>query len=184
MESLMGTQYFSTIDLKSSFWQVKMSEESSQYTAFTVGSMGVYVFQNAIQVVQCSGNVSVPHAELPGGLNLQFDLIYLDDIIVYSRTQDNHLTHLQAVLDRFVQHGLKLKSSKCHFFKENITYLGHKISTKGMLPAQEGIEKIANMRLPSTVTGIRKLVGAVGYFRHFNKNFACITRPLDDLTSC
>ena len=118
-------------------------------------------------------------------LNLQFTLIYLDNVIIYSRMQEYHLTHLQAVLDHFAHHGLKLKPSKCHFFKENITYLGHEISAKGMLPGQEGIQKIANMGPPpTTITGIRKFVGAVGYFHHFIKNFSRITRPLDDLTSC
>ena len=117
-------------------------------------------------------------------LNLQFTLIYLDDVIIYSRTQEDHLTSLQAVLDWFAHHGLKLKPSKCHFFKENITYLGHKISAKSTLPGQEGIKKIANIGSPTTVTGIRKFIGAVGYFRRFIKNFSHITRPLDDLTSC
>ena len=119
-----------------------------------------------------------------GELNLQFALIYLDNVIIYSRTQEDHLTHLQAVLDHFSHHGLKLKPSKCHFFKENITYLGHEISAKGMLPGQEGIQKITNMGPPTTITRIRKFVRAVGYFHCFIKNFSRIVRPLDDLTSC
>ena len=166
-------------------WQVKMSEESSQYTVFTVGSMGVYKFLrmpyglcNAPATFQCLMQNCLRE------LNLQFTLIYLNDVIVYSRMQEDHLTHLQAVLDHFAYHGLKLKPSKCHFFKENITYLGHEIPAKGMLPGQEGIKKITNMGPPTTVTGIRKFVGAVGYFRHFIKNFSRIARPLDDLTSC
>ena len=156
MESLVDARYFSTMNLKSGFWQVKMSKESRQYMAFTVGSMGVYKFLrmpyglcNAPAMFQCLMQNCL------GELNLQF-----------------------------AHHGLKLKPSKCHFFKENITYLGHKIFAKGMLPGQEGIKKIANMGPPTTVTGIRKFVGAVGYFRHFIKNFSHIARPLDDLTSC
>ena len=185
MESLVGARYFSTMDLKSGFWQVKMSEESCQYTAFTVGSMGVYEFLR-MPYGLCNAPATFQHLmqNCLRELNLQFTLIYLDNVIVYSRTQEDHLTHLQAVLDCFAHHRLKLKPSKCHFFKENITYLGHKISAKGMLPGQEGIQKIANMGPPTTVTGIRKFVGAVGYFRCFIKNFSHITRPLDDLTSC
>ena len=132
MESLVGTRYFSTMDLKSGFWQVKMSEESRQYTAFTMGSMGVYKF---LRMPYSLCNVPATFQRLMqnclGELNLQFALIYLDDVIVYSRTQEDHLTHLQAVLDCFAHHGLKLKPSKCHFFKDNITYLRHKISAKG-----------------------------------------------------
>ena len=129
MESLVGTRYFSTMDFKSRFWQVKMSEESHQYTAFTVGSMGVYEFLR-MPYGLCNAQAMFQHLmqNCLGELNLQFALIYLDDVIIYSRTQEDHLTHLQAVLDWFAYHGLKLKLSKCHFFKENITYLGHEIS--------------------------------------------------------
>ena len=185
MESLVGTRYFSTMDLKSRFWQVKMSEESCQYMAFTVGSMGMYQFLR-MHYGLCNAPAMFQHLmqNCLRELNLQFALIYLDDVIVYSRTQEDHLTCLQVVLDQFARHGLKLKLSKCHFFKENITYLGHKISAKGMLPGQEGIKKITNMGPPTTMTGIRKFIGAVGYFRHFIKNFSHITRPLDNLTSC
>ena len=185
MESLVGVRYFSTMDLKSGFWQVKMSEESCQYKAFTVGSMGVYKFLR-MPYGLCNVPATFQHLmqNCLGELNLQFALIYLDNVINYSRMREDHLTHLQAVLDWFAHHGLKLKLLKCHFFKENITYLGHEISAKGMLPGQEGIEKITNMGPPTTVTGIRKFTGAVGYFCHFIKNFSHITRPLDNLTSC
>ena len=149
MESLVGARYFSTMDLKSRFWQVKMSEESCQYIAFTVGSMGMYKFLR-MPYGLCNALATFQRLmqNCLGELDLQFTLIYLDNVIVYSRTQEDHLTCLQAVLDRFAQDGLKLKPSKCHFFKENITYLGHEISTKGMLPGQEGIKKITNMGPP------------------------------------
>ena len=150
-----------------------MSEKSSQYMAFTVGSMGMYEFLR-MPYGLCNVPAMFQHLmqNCLGELNLQFTLIYLDDVIIYSRTQEDHLTRLQAVLDHFAHHGLKLKPLKCHFFKENITYLGHEISAKGMLPGQEGIQKIANMGPPTTVTGIRKFVRAVGYFCHFIKNFS------------
>ena len=146
MESLVGARYFSTMDLKSGFWQVKMSEESHQYMAFTVGSMGVYEFFR-VPYSLCNVPATFQHLiqNCLGELNLQFTLIYLDDVIIYFRTQEDHLTHLQAVLDHFAHHGLKLKPSKCHFVKENITYLGHEISAKGMLPGQEGIQKITDI---------------------------------------
>ena len=185
VESLVGARYFSTMDLKSDFWQVKVSEESCQYTAFTVGSMGMYEFLR-MPYSLCNAPVTFQHLmqNCLGELNLSFTMVYLDDMIVYSKTLEDHLTWLQAIFDRFAHHGLKLKPSKCHFFKEEISYLGHEISAKGMLPRQKGIKEIACMGPPRTYTGIRKFIGAVGYFHHFIKNFARIAKPLNDLLGC
>ena len=119
-----------------------------------------------------------------GELNLSFAMVYLDNVIVYSEMPEDHLTWLQAIFDHFAHHGLKPKPSKCYFFKEEITYLGHEISAKGMLPGQKGIEEIAWMGPPTMYTGVRKFIGAVGYFRHFIKNFAWIAKPLNNLLGC
>ena len=185
MESLVGTRYFSMMDLKSGFWQVKMSEESRQYTVFTVGSLGIYEF---LRMPYGLCNAPAMFQRLMqnclGELNLQYALIYLDDVIVYSKTPEEHLKRLQAVLDRFAMSGLKLKPSKCHFFKESLTYLGHEISAAGMQPGQEGIQNIAVMGYPTTVTGIRKFLGATGYFRRFIKHYACIAEPITTITGC
>ena len=149
MESLVGARYFSTMDLKSGFWQVKMSEESRQYTAFTVGSLGIYEFLR-MPYGLCNVPAMFQHLmqNCLGELNLQYALIYLDDVIVYSKIPEEHLKHLEAVLDRFAVSGLKLKPSKCHFFKEKLTYLGHEISAAGMLPGQEGIQKSPRWATP------------------------------------
>ena len=97
------------------------------------------------------------------------------------------LCNMPAMFQHLMQNclvNLKLKPSKCHFFKEEITYPGHKISAKGMLPGQKGIEEIAQMGPPMTYTGVRKFIGAVGYFCHFIKNFAQIAKLLNDLLGC
>ena len=185
MESLVGARYFSTMDLKSGFWQVKVFEDSRQYTAFMVGVMGVYEFLrmpyslcNVPAMFQCLMQNCL------GELNLSFAMVYLDDVIVYSEMLEDHLTQLQAVFDHFAHHGLKLKPSKCHFLKEEITYLGHKISTKGMLPGQKGVKEIVQMGPPMAYTGVRKFIRAIGYFCHFIKHFAQIAKPLNDLLGC
>ena len=74
--------------------------------------------------------------------------------------------------------------AECHFFKESLTYLGHEISAAGMLPGQQGIAKIAEMGYPTTVTGIRKFLGATSYFHRFIKNYARIAEPLSNITGC
>ena len=128
MESMARAQFFSTIDLKSGFWQVKMLEESRQYTAFTVGSMGIFEFLwmpyglcNALATFQQLMQNCL------GELNLTYALIYLDDVIVFSRTEEDHLTRLQVVFEQFREHGLKLKPLKCHFLWKEIAFLGHKV---------------------------------------------------------
>ena len=102
MESMVGTQYFSCMDLKRGFWQVKMSEKACQYTAFTVGSMGVYEF---LRILYGLCNAPATFQRLMqsclGKLNLTYVLIYLDHVIVYSCTEEEHLTQLRAMFERF-----------------------------------------------------------------------------------
>ena len=184
MESMVGTQYFSCMDLKSSFWQVKMLEKACQYTAFTVGSMGMYEF---LRMPYGLCNTPATFQRLMqnclGELNLTYALIYLDDVIVYSCTEEEHLTRLRAVFERFRESGLKLKPSKCNFFHAEINYLGHTVSAKGMEPSMDGIKAIAEMAPPRTYTGIRQFLGATGYFRRFIKGYANIAKPLNNLLS-
>ena len=153
--------------------------------AFTVSSMGVYEFLRMLYgLCNASANFQCLMQNCLGELNLSFAMVYLDDMIMYSKTLEDHLTWLQAIFDCFTHHSLKLKPSKCHFFKEEISYLGHEISAKGMLPGQKGVEEITCMGPPMTYTGIRKFIRAVGYFRCFIKNFARIAKPLNDLLDC
>ena len=108
MESMVGARHFSCMDLKSGFWQVKMDEESRQYTAFTVGSIGVYEFLR-MPYGLCNAPATFQRLmqNCLGELNLMYTLIYLDDAIVYSKTEEEHLVHLHAVLEQFMEHGLK-----------------------------------------------------------------------------
>ena len=100
MKSMVGTRHFSCMDLKSGFWQVKMSEESRQYTTFTVGSMGMYKFLRMLYGL-CNAPVTFQHLmqNCLGELNLMYALIYLDNMIVYSKTEVKHLVRLRAMLE-------------------------------------------------------------------------------------
>ena len=182
MESMVGTRHFSCMDLKSGFWQVKMAEESRQYTAFMVGSMGVYEFLhmpyrlcNAPATFQCLMQNCL------GELNLTYALIYLDNVIVYSKMEEEHLVHLRAMLERFMEYGLKLKLSKCNFFRTEISCLGHKVSTAGMELGTEGLKGITEIAPPTTYTHVHKFLGATGYFRFFIKGYARIAKLLNNL---
>ena len=182
MESMVGARHFSCMDLKSGFWQVKMDEESRQYTAFMLGSMGIYEFLH-MPYGLCNAPATFQRLmqNCLGELNLMYTLIYLDNMIVYSKTEDEHLVRLHAVLERFMENGLKLKPSKCNFFRTEINYLGHKVSVARMEPSTEGLKGITKIAPPATYTQVRKFLGATGYFHHFIKGYAKITKPLNDL---
>ena len=173
MESMVGARFFSTMDLKSGFWQVKMAEKSQQYTAFTVGRMGIFVF---LQMLYGLCNALATFQWLMqnclGELNLTHALIYLDDVIVFSRTEEEHLTRLRAVFECFWEHGLILKPSKFHFLWKEISPLGHKVSEEGMKPGDDGLKSIAEMAPPANYTEIRRFLGVTGFFRRFIKNYA------------
>ena len=117
-----------------------------------------------------------------GELNLTYCLIYLDDVIIFSRTEE-HLERTHVVFDRLGEHGLKLKPSKCDMFKTEINYLAHHVSKKGVLPSKKNLEDIAECPSPDTCTKVKSFVGLVGHYRHFIKGFANIAAPLYDLTS-
>ena len=184
LESLAGAAHYSSFDMNSGFWQVPMDEESKQYTAFTLGSMGLYecesmpfglcytppTFQRLMQ--NCLGE-----------LNLTYCLIYLDDMIVFSKTPEEHLRRMCVVFDCLREHGLKLKPSKCDVFKSEINYLAHHVSQKGVLPSKKNLESIAQCPPPDTYTKVKSFVGLVGHYRCFIKGFAKIAAPLYDLAS-
>ena len=110
-----------------------------------------------------------------------YTLIYLDNVIVYSKTEEEHLVRLRAVLEQFMEHGLKLKPSKCNFFWTEICYLGHKVSAAGMELGTEGLKGIAEIVPPATYTQVCKFLGATGYFRRFINGYARINKPLNNL---
>ena len=182
MECMVGARLFSSMDLKSGFWQVKMSEESQQYMAFTVGSLGVYEF---LRMPYGLCNVPATFQRLMQNclseLNLTYALIYLDDVIIYSKTEEDHLHQLSTVFERFQEHGLKLKPSKCHFLREEITFLGHQISAARMKPGNTNLKAIAELAPPKNYTGVWSFVGMTGFFRRFIKHFARIAKPLNDI---
>ena len=184
LESLAGAAHYSTFDMNSGFWQVPMSPESKQYTTFTLGSMGLYECEsmpfglcNALPTFQRLMQNCL------GELNLTYCLIYLDDVIVFSHTEEEHLERMRVIFDCLRKHGLKLKPSKCEVFKTEINYLAHHVSKKGVQPSKKNLESIAQCPPPDTYMKVKSFVGLVGHYRRFIKGFAKIAAPLYDLTS-
>ena len=129
LESMAGSAHFSSMDFKSGFSQIKMAPESQQYTAFMVGNLRFYKFTympfrlcNTLVTFQCLMQNTL------GELNLTYCVIYLDAVIIFGCTEEEHLEHLHVVFKRFREFNLKLKPSKCLFFQSEIVYLAHHVS--------------------------------------------------------
>ena len=184
LESLAVAAHDTTIDMNSGFWQVPMDEESKQYTVFMLGSMGLYECES-MPFGLCNAPPTFQRLMLNclGELNLTYCLIYLDDVIIFSRTEEEHLEWMCVFFDRFREHGLKLKPSKCEVFKTEINYVAHHVSKRGVLPSKKNLEAIAQCLPPDTYTKVKSFVGLVGHYEHFIKGFTNIATPLYDLTS-
>ena len=184
LESLAGAAHYSTFDLNSGFWQVSMDKESKQYTAFTLGSMGLYECKS-MPFGLCNAPPTFQRLmqNCLGEMNLTYCLIYLDDVIVFSEMPEEHLQRMHVVFNHLQEHSLKLKPSKCDVFKFEINYLAHHVSQKGVLSSKKNLESIAQCPPPDTYTKVKSFVGLVGHYRCFIKGFAKIAAPLYDLTS-
>ena len=184
LDSLNGAMIFSSLDLKSGYWQVELDEESIPYTAFTVGPLGFYeCLRMPFGLTNAPATFQRLMENCLGDLHLNWCIIYLDDIIIYSKTPKEHLERLEAVFRKISKAGLKLKPSKCEFFRSEITYLGHVVSSKGIATDPKKIRAIQQWPRPTTVTEVRRFTGLTNYYRKFVHGYARVARPLHDLVS-
>ena len=132
MDSLSGAQWFSTIDLASGYWQVEVAEEDTEKTAFSA-PFGLFQFCT-MPFGLCNAPSTFQHLmeRVLAGLHWSTCLVYIDDIILFSRTVQEHFQNLTEVFQRLKQAGLKLKPKKCHLFRNKVKYLGYVVSNKGV----------------------------------------------------
>ena len=184
LDSLNGACIFTSLNLKSGYWQVELDEESIPLTAFTLGPLG---FCECIQMPFRLTNAPLTFQRLMesclGDLHLNWCIIYLDNIIIFSKDPDDHIKSLEGVFEKLAQAGLKLKPSKCEFFKARLKYLGHIDSLEGIATNPAKIETIQKWPVPKTVTDVRSFTGFTNYYCKFIKGYAKIARPLHELTS-
>ena len=182
LDALQGNSYFTVLDMKAGYHQISVLEEHKQRTAFTVGPLGFYEYNRMpFGLVNAPATYQRLMEDCFDGLNLNICFIYLDDLIIFSKSYDEHVDRLRQVFDRIRTEGLKLSPSKCHFFKSKVKYVGHIVSKEGLQPDPMKIEKVLNWPRPTSPEEIRKFLGFIGYYRKFIKDFAKISRPLNDL---
>ena len=133
LDVLSGAKWFSVLDLKSGYWQVPLAEEDKCKTAFTVGPLGFWECERMpFGLTNAPATFQRLMESCMGDLHLLFCLLYLDDIVIFSKTYEEHFVRLEAVFQKLEEAGLKLGPSKCQFLRKDTKYLGHIISEKGI----------------------------------------------------
>ena len=177
---LKGAKVFSTIDLRSGYHHIALGKSSRAKTTFVM-PFGKYEFLMVpFGLAQAPAYFQLLMNKVLKGL--KFTMTYLDDIIIFSQDESQHLEHLEIVFSRLREAGLKMKHSKCDFFKSEIHYLGYLISPEGISPLPNKLDSIKHMLAPNNAKEIKQFLGLTGYYRKFVPRFADISRPLTTLT--
>ena len=182
LDYLHGAKYFSTIDLFSGYWQIEIDENDKHNTAFT-SELGHFEF-NRMPFGLCNvpGTFQRLMEDVLGDVIGQFVLVYIDDIIVYSKTWKEHLSHLVNIFGLLSLAGLKIKPSKCLFAAREVQYLGHIVSYKGVSPDEKKLEAINKYPTPKSEDQVRSFIGLASYYRRFIPDFAEKAHALTRLT--
>jgi hypothetical protein len=179
IDKLAQSQYFSALDLASGYWQIEVAECDKPKTAFNTGT-GLYEFN--VLPFGLTGAPSTFQRTMDFlFMDVGHVMVYIDDLIIFSPTFEEHLKDLEAVFKRLRQAGLKLKPTKCEWAKEEVQFLGHIVSRTGIQPDPTNTNKVKTFPEPKTVRHIQQFLGLASYYRRFIMNFALIAEPLHRL---
>ncbi|KAL0154049.1 hypothetical protein M9458_050649 [Cirrhinus mrigala] len=181
LDALSGAKLFSTLDLASGYNQVSVAPQDREKTAFCT-PFGLLEF-NRMPFGLCNAPSTFQRLmeRIFGDQSLHALLLYLDDIVIFSSTFDQHLERLEMVLSRLQTHNLKVKLKKCNFFQTEVGYLGHVISAAGVATDPEKIRAVAEWSRPNSVRELRSFLGFASYYRRFVEGFAGLAAPLHKL---
>lgn len=177
-----GHRYYSKLDLRSGYFQIPIREADKHKTAF-ITVHGLYEFNVLAQGLK---NSPPTFQRIMANLLLpckKFALVYLDDILIYSSSFQQHLEHLNQVLAILNRHKFQLSPHKCELVKTSIDYLGHTINAQGIKPLQDRIEKILAIPQPTSLNAANAFIGAIGWYRKFIKDFTKIAAPILSVTN-
>lgn len=178
LDKLGNCLYFTTLDLASGFYQVEMKPEDVPKTAFNVEHGHFEFLRMPMGLKNSPSTFQRVMDNVLRDLQNTICLVYLDDIIVFSTSLQEHMVNLQKVFQRLRESNFKIQMDKSEFLKRETAYLGHIISNDGIKPNPDKISAIQNYPLPKTATEIKRFLGLLGYYRKFIPDFARITKPM------
>lgn len=182
IESLAGAKYFSHLDLSQGYYQCELKKEDRPITAFST-NRGQYQMTRLPMGLKVSPSTfSRLMTVAMSGLNMEICLVYLDDIIIFGKTLEEHNKNLSVVFERLRETNLKLNPQKCNFLKTELLYLGHLVSAEGVKPDPSKIEIIKHWSSPQTADEVKRFVAFANYYRKHIKDFARLCSPLNKLT--
>ncbi|GBG87673.1 hypothetical protein CBR_g45827 [Chara braunii] len=182
LDRVQGCRYFSEIDLKSRYHQIAIRPEDQHKTAFQT-RYGLYEFV-VMPFGLCNAPGTFQHAmnRIFHDYLDKFVIVYLNDILIFSRTIEEHVAHLDKVLSLLRQHKFKINGEKCHFGRTRILYLGHEVFAEGLKPDDVKVANVRHWPRPQSVTEMRSFLGMTVYYHNFVKNYSIMAAPLTNLT--
>ena len=181
LDSLGGAQYFSTLDLASGYWQVKVDPSDRPKAAFSTPQDHFEFTVMPFGLCNAPATFQRLMEYVLAGLQWEHCLVYLDDIIVFSETFNEHITRLSEGFDRLRNAGLKLKPKKCCFARLSVQYLGHIVSRRGLEAEKSKVQAVRDYPRPTNATEVRSALELVGYYSRFARGFSTIANPLFNL---
>lgn len=179
---LSKSKFFSTLDLKSGFWQIQMEESDKSKTSFTcqyghfqwkVMPFGLCNAPATFQTVM--NGILAPFVD-------KFALVYLDDVIIYSNTEEEHQEHIRKVMSALAKHKLIVSEKKCNWFQKSLLFLGHIVDGDGIRTNPSKVDKIVNWPTPENITHVRGFLNLCTYYKRFIQGFSSIASPIYKLT--
>ena len=180
-DQLAGAKVFSKIDLRSGYHQIKIRPSDIPKIAFST-RYGLYEY-----LVMSFGLTNAPayfmylmNSVFMSELD-KFVVVFIDDILIYSKNKEEHAEHLRIVLQRLRDHKLYAKFSKCEFWLDSVKFLGHTISSKGISVDPSKVQEVMDWQTPKSAHQIRSFLGLAGYYRRFIPDFSRIAKPMTEL---
>jgi hypothetical protein len=182
LSSIAGSRYFTLLDIESAYWHFPIHPDDKDKTGFVTPFGGFRYDRLAYGLALAPSTFQkIMDSTLMGPKDI-YALVYLDDILIFSGTIEEHARRIRMVLDRIRVAKFKLNLGKCTFAAREVAYLGHLVSANGVSPDASKGRAVKTFPLPSNVRDVRYFLGLAGYYRSFIEDFAALSKPLTPLT--